>query len=182
MDGRRRAREGWPSVHLSACSLITRYIYIDIYIYIFVRFVATDNRPRHRRPENLNFGTGHTVLPRILSVYRFHTRITLHFARFECFFCQLGLKEKNNIFFDTLVQNLLRIRVEFTRMWNISDYFFVWIRVNLKFLVMEGNCSNKIVDFQLVSSLSCDLNVLFIAEKKFRESYSNFVNENKFKL
>lgn len=38
------------------------------------------------------------------------------------------------------------------------------------------------VDFQLVSSLSCDLNVLFIAEKKFRESYSNFVNENKFKL
>lgn len=67
-------------------------------------------------------------------------------------------------------------------MWNISDYFFVWIRVNLKFLVMEGNCSNKIVDFQLVSSLSCDLNVLFIAEKKFRENYSNFVNENKFKL
>ena len=70
-------------------------------------------------------------------------------------------------------------------MWNISDYFFVCIRVNLKFLVMEGNCSNKIVDFQLVSSLSCDLNVcklLFIAEKKFRESYSNFVNENKFKL
>lgn len=57
--------------------------------------------------------------------------------------------------------------------------------MNLKFLVMEGNCSNKIVDFQLVSSLSCEndcLNVLFIAEKKFRESYSNFVNENKFKL
>lgn len=54
--------------------------------------------------------------------------------------------------------------------------------MNLKFLVMEGNCSNKMVDFQLVSSLSCDLNVLFIAEKKFRESYSNFVNENKFKL
>lgn len=51
---------------------------------------------------------------------------------------------------------------------------------------MEGNkgikSSNKIVDFQLVSSLSYDLNVLFIAEKKFRESYSNFVNENKFKL
>lgn len=128
MDGRRRAREGWPSVHLSACSLITRYIYI----YIFVRFVATDNRPRHRRPGNLNFGTGHMVLPRILSVYRFHTRVTsspLHFTRFESSFCQPDSKEKNNIFlyFDTLIRYRLRIRVEFKCIWNINDYFFVCI-------------------------------------------------------
>lgn len=68
-----KGARGRSSAHLSACSLITRYIYIcNIYIYI-TRFVATDNRPRHSRPGNLNFENGHTVLARILSVYRFHT-------------------------------------------------------------------------------------------------------------
>ena len=65
MDDQRRVRERLVE-RASIGMLINHPIYIP-------RFVATDNRPCHSRPGNLNFGNGHTVLARILSVYRFHT-------------------------------------------------------------------------------------------------------------
>lgn len=117
MDRRRRAEKGARG--LAERASIGMLVNHPIYIYIFVRFVATDNRPRHRRPGNLNFGTRHTVLPRILSVYRFHTRVTSPppFSPFRMLLPSTRLERKKYIFRFPWLEYLLRI-------WNISDYIF----------------------------------------------------------